>query len=132
MTAPNIEIYDENKQETNIIKESKIINNDEEINLIVEPLIKINEIPNEPKINNTIIKNHENTNEINFIDFCKNNHEIEQIKETNLIDFTEYEINDKINFNDSDKKNYEDFDEMNLIDFREFNVKTDVDNDEMN
>ena len=132
INAANIEIYDENKQEINIIKESKIINNDEEINLIVEPFIKINEIPNEPKINNTIIKNHENTNEINFIDFCKNNHEIEQIKETNLIDFTEYETNDKINFNDSDIKNYEDCDEINLIDFRESNEKTDEDNDEMN
>ena len=130
--TPNIEIYDENKQEISIIKKSKIINNDEEINLIVEPFTKINEIPNEPKINNTIIKNHVNTNEINFIDFCKNNHEIEQIKETDLIDFTEYETNDKINFNDSDIKNYEDCDVMNLIDFREFNVKTNEDNDEMN
>ena len=69
-----------NKPETNIIEKFATINDDKEINVIVEPFIKINEIKitDESKVNKLIIKNHENTNEINLIDFnviCKNNNE---------------------------------------------------------
>ena len=69
-----------NKQETNIIEESLIIN------AIIEPFIKINEIKiaDEPKVNNIIIKNHQNINEINFIvlnEIFINNHEIQNIEE---------------------------------------------------
>ena len=72
------EVY-KNKQETNIIEESLIIN------AIIEPFIKINEIKiaDEPKVNNIIIKNHQNINEINFIvlnEIFINNHEIQNIE----------------------------------------------------
>ena len=84
-----------NKQKTNIIEKFATINDDKEINVIVEPFIKINEIKitDESKVNKLIIKSHENTNEINLIDsnaICKNNNEMENIKETNLNDFIEY------------------------------------------
>ena len=67
--------------------------------MIVEPFIKINEIKiaDESKVNKLIIKNHENTNEINLIDFntiCKNNNEMENVKGTNLIDFIESTVKD--------------------------------------
>ena len=121
-----------NKQETNIIEEFATINDDKEINAIVEPFIKINEIKitDESKVNKLIIKNHENSNEINLIDFneiYKNHNEIENINETNLIDFIkstvkDYEINDEMNFNEPDIKNHKDYDEINVIDFSDSNV----------
>ena len=110
-----------NKQETNIIEESLIIN------VIIEPFIKINEIKisDEPKVNNIIIKNNENTNKINEI--CKNNREIENIMETNSTDFIEstvknYEANDEMNFNKANIKTHEDDDKINLIDFHESDI----------
>ena len=124
-----------NKQKPNIIEKFATINE------IVEPFIIINEIKiiDESKVNKLIIKNHENTNEINLIDLnaiCKNNNEIENIKKTNLIDFIEstvknYETNDERNFNEPDIKSHEVYDEINVIDFSESNVKTHEDDDEI-
>ena len=124
-----------NKQESNIIEKFATINE------IVEPFIIINEIKiaDESKVNKLIMKNHENTNEINLIDFnkiCKNNNEIENIKKTNLIDIIEstvkdYETNDKMNFNEPDIKNHEVCDEINVIDSSESNVKSHEDDDEI-
>ena len=130
-----------NKQETNIIEKFATINDDKEINVIIKPFIKINEIKitDESKVNKLIIKNHENTNEINLIDFnaiCKINNEIDNIKETNLIDFIEstvkdYETNDEMNVNEPDIKSHEACDEINVNDFSESNAKTQEDDNEI-
>ena len=77
-----------------ISEESKIIKNDEEINLIMEPFIIITD---EPKVNKLIIKNYENINEINFIDFneiCINNQE--NTNEINLTNLNEIYVNNQI------------------------------------
>ena len=73
---------------------------------------------------------------IDFNAICKNNNEIDNIKETNLIDFIEftvkdYETNDEMNLNKPDIKSHEVCDEINVIHFSESNVKTQEDDDEI-
>ena len=73
---------------------------------------------------------------IDFNAICKNNNEIDNVKETNLIDFIEstvkdYEANDEMNLNEPDIKSHEVCDEINVLDFSESNVKTQEDDDEI-
>ena len=61
---------------------------------------------------------------------------MDNIKETNLIDFIEstvkdYDTNDEMNFNEPDIKIHEVCDEINVIDFSKSNVKTQEDDNEI-